>query len=43
VGALREASIEIALDDVGAVPESLALLPFISPSVVKLDISLGPR
>lgn len=43
MGALREASIEIALDDVGAVPESLALLPFISPSVVKLDISLIQR
>jgi EAL domain-containing protein (putative c-di-GMP-specific phosphodiesterase class I) len=43
IRALREANIEIALDDVGAVPESLALLPFISPSVVKLDISLIQR
>jgi EAL domain-containing protein (putative c-di-GMP-specific phosphodiesterase class I) len=40
---LRGANIEIALDDVGAVPESLALLPFVSPSVVKLDISLIQR
>jgi EAL domain-containing protein (putative c-di-GMP-specific phosphodiesterase class I) len=40
---LRDANCAIALDDVGAVPESLALLPFISPSVVKLDISLIQR
>jgi EAL domain-containing protein (putative c-di-GMP-specific phosphodiesterase class I) len=40
---LREANCAIALDDVGAVPESLALLPLISPSVVKLDISLIQR
>ena len=30
----------IALDDVGARPESLALLPFLQPDVVKLDMSL---
>lgn len=30
----------IALDDVGAEPESLALLPFLAPDVIKLDISL---
>ena len=40
---LRKANCAIALDDVGAVPESLALLPFIAPSVVKLDISLIQR
>lgn len=40
---LREAHCALALDDVGAVPESLALLPFISPSVVKLDVSLIQR
>jgi EAL domain-containing protein (putative c-di-GMP-specific phosphodiesterase class I) len=40
---LRDANCAIALDDVGAVPESLALLPFIAPSVVKLDISLVQR
>lgn len=30
----------IALDDVGALPESLAMLPFIRPDVVKLDMAL---
>jgi len=30
----------IALDDVGAVPDSLSLLPFLAPDVIKLDISL---
>jgi EAL domain-containing protein (putative c-di-GMP-specific phosphodiesterase class I) len=30
----------IALDDVGAEPESLALLPFLAPDVVKLDMTL---
>jgi EAL domain-containing protein (putative c-di-GMP-specific phosphodiesterase class I) len=30
----------IALDDVGAEPASLALLPFLAPDVIKLDISL---
>jgi EAL domain-containing protein (putative c-di-GMP-specific phosphodiesterase class I) len=30
----------IALDDVGADPESLTILPFIAPDVIKLDISL---
>ena len=30
----------IALDDVGAEPESLALLPFLAPDVVKLDMAL---
>jgi EAL domain-containing protein (putative c-di-GMP-specific phosphodiesterase class I) len=43
VNELREANCAIALDDVGAVPESLALLSFIAPSVVKLDISLIQR
>jgi EAL domain-containing protein (putative c-di-GMP-specific phosphodiesterase class I) len=43
VSELRRANCAVALDDVGAVPESLALLPFISPSVVKLDISLIQR
>jgi EAL domain-containing protein (putative c-di-GMP-specific phosphodiesterase class I) len=37
---LRSAGCAIALDDVGAEPESLALLPFVAPDVVKLDISL---
>lgn len=30
----------IALDDVGAEPASLALLPFLAPDVIKLDMSL---
>ncbi len=33
----------VALDDVGAVPDSLAMLPFIAPDVVKLDLSLVQR
>lgn len=37
---LRAAGCGIALDDVGAVPDSLALLPFVAPDVVKLDVSL---
>jgi EAL domain-containing protein (putative c-di-GMP-specific phosphodiesterase class I) len=37
---LRSAGCRIALDDVGAVPDSLALLPFVAPDVIKLDISL---
>lgn len=40
---LRAAGCAIALDDVGAEPESLALLPFIAPDVIKLDISLVQR
>jgi EAL domain-containing protein (putative c-di-GMP-specific phosphodiesterase class I) len=30
----------IALDDVGVEPESLALLPFLAPDVIKLDMTL---
>ncbi|HET9691989.1 MAG TPA: EAL domain-containing protein [Acidimicrobiales bacterium] len=30
----------VALDDVGAAPRSLALLPFLQPDVVKLDMTL---
>ena len=33
----------VALDDVGAAPESLALLPFVAPDVIKLDLSLVQR
>lgn len=33
----------IALDDVGAVPDSLAALPFIAPDVIKLDLELVQR
>ena len=37
---IRDRGWGIALDDVGAVPASLAMLPFIAPDVIKLDISL---
>jgi EAL domain-containing protein (putative c-di-GMP-specific phosphodiesterase class I) len=37
---IRALGCGIALDDVGAVPDSLALLPFLAPDVIKLDISL---
>ena len=37
---LRRRGCGIALDDLGTDPRSLALLPFLSPDVVKLDISL---
>jgi EAL domain-containing protein (putative c-di-GMP-specific phosphodiesterase class I) len=40
---LRSAGCAIALDDVGAEPDSLALLPFVAPDVIKLDISLVQR
>lgn len=37
---MRDRGCGIALDDVGAVPDSLALLPFLAPDVIKLDMSL---
>jgi EAL domain-containing protein (putative c-di-GMP-specific phosphodiesterase class I) len=37
---LRSRGCGIALDDVGADERSLALLPFLSPDVIKLDMSL---
>jgi EAL domain-containing protein (putative c-di-GMP-specific phosphodiesterase class I)/DICT domain-containing protein len=37
---VRERGCGIALDDVGSAPESLALLPFVAPDVIKLDLSL---
>ncbi|MCD2190045.1 sensor domain-containing phosphodiesterase [Actinomycetospora soli] len=36
----RAHGLRVALDDVGAVPASLALMPFLRPEVVKLDLSL---
>jgi EAL domain-containing protein (putative c-di-GMP-specific phosphodiesterase class I) len=36
----RERGVGIALDDVGADPRSLALMPFLAPDVVKLDLRL---
>ncbi|GIE94761.1 hypothetical protein Ari01nite_22260 [Paractinoplanes rishiriensis] len=38
--ACREANWGVALDDVGADPMSLALMPFVHPDVVKLDMGL---
>jgi EAL domain-containing protein (putative c-di-GMP-specific phosphodiesterase class I) len=43
VKTLRSAGYAIALDDVGANPDSLALLPFVAPDVIKLDLSLVQR
>ncbi|HVA06401.1 MAG TPA: EAL domain-containing protein [Acidimicrobiales bacterium] len=43
VNQLRGSGCAIALDDVGAVPTSLALLPFVAPDVIKLDVSLIQR
>ena len=37
---LRQRGCGIALDDVGIDPRSLALLPFLAPDVVKLDLAL---
>lgn len=37
---LRAAGCAIALDDVGAEPESLAFIPLLRPEVVKLDLGL---
>lgn len=38
--AARRSRWGVAVDDVGAAPRSLALLPFVQPDVVKLDMSL---
>jgi EAL domain-containing protein (putative c-di-GMP-specific phosphodiesterase class I) len=43
VKTLRAAGYAIALDDVGANPDSLALLPFVAPDIIKLDLSLVQR
>jgi EAL domain-containing protein (putative c-di-GMP-specific phosphodiesterase class I) len=40
VAALRQDGFAIALDDVGAHPDSLALLDVLSPDVIKLDLHL---
>ncbi|SHN44517.1 sensor domain-containing phosphodiesterase [Cryptosporangium aurantiacum] len=37
---LRAAGCSIALDDVGAIPASLALMPLLDPDVIKLDMHL---
>jgi len=40
VAAAREMGLGIAIDDVGADPRSLALMPFLQPDVIKLDLRL---
>jgi diguanylate cyclase (GGDEF)-like protein/PAS domain S-box-containing protein len=40
VGLVREVGWGVALDDVGAAPAGLALMPFLRPDVIKLDLSL---
>lgn len=37
---MRRLGVGIALDDVGADPRSLALMPFLAPDVIKLDLRL---
>ena len=37
---VRRLGIRVAIDDVGADPASLALLPFVEPDVIKLDLRL---
>jgi EAL domain-containing protein (putative c-di-GMP-specific phosphodiesterase class I)/DICT domain-containing protein len=37
---LRQRGVGIALDDVGSDPRSLALMPFLAPDVIKLDLRL---
>ncbi len=37
---MRGLGVRIALDDVGADPRSLALMPFLAPEVIKLDLRL---
>lgn len=37
---IRAAGMGVAIDDVGADPASLALLPFVEPDVIKLDMRL---
>lgn len=37
---LRQHGVGVALDDVGADERSLALMPFVAPDVIKLDLSL---
>lgn len=43
LASFRSLGIGVAIDDLGADPASLALLPFIQPDVIKLDMSLVRR
>jgi EAL domain-containing protein (putative c-di-GMP-specific phosphodiesterase class I) len=40
VAAARAAGVGVAIDDVGADPASLAMMPLVRPDVIKLDLSL---
>ena len=40
---LRRRGARIALDDVGTDPRSLALMPFLRPDVIKLDLQTDAR
>ncbi|MBE2317791.1 EAL domain-containing protein [Solirubrobacter sp. CPCC 204708] len=40
VETMRSRGMMIALDDIGADPRSLALMPFVNPEVIKLDLRL---
>ena len=40
VARIRAAGLGVALDDVGAEPGSLAVMPFVQPDVIKLDLRL---
>jgi EAL domain-containing protein (putative c-di-GMP-specific phosphodiesterase class I) len=43
VAKIRSRGWGVAVDDVGTAPESLALVPFISPDVIKLDLRMVQR
>lgn len=43
VSALRSGGVRIALDDIGAHPDSLALLDIIAPDIMKIDLGLVQR
>lgn len=36
----RQRGVGVAIDDIGAVPESMSMLPFLRPDVIKLDLRL---
>ena len=40
LGRIRAAGMGVAIDDLGAEPDSLVLLPFVAPDVTKLDLRL---
>jgi EAL domain-containing protein (putative c-di-GMP-specific phosphodiesterase class I) len=42
VAAARAGGVGVAIDDVGADPASLAMMPLVRPDVIKLDLSFRP-